>query len=195
MALRENGAEPGLERAAAVEIAEERTLAAVSLRKTIKLRKERIGKFAGLLRSGTATENGGGGSPKVRAEGVDKMVPRRFAVLHASGGERQILKMEGAEIFVHLFRREGSAGDALFHAALEGGGKTLARKPPPACFGLRVKPLDLGRGRSRRQCGAGAARGIFGLQAVWGAFLHSQVRYSQYGRPSNAWGTLGILRA
>jgi hypothetical protein len=88
-----------------MEIAEEGALAAVSLRKTIKLGEKRIGKFTGLLRSGTATENGSGGSAKVGAEGADEMVPRRFAVFHASGGQRQILEMEGAEILVYLLRR------------------------------------------------------------------------------------------
>ena len=126
MALSEDGAEPGLERTAAVEIAEEGALAAGSVGESVEFGKERIGKIAGFRGSGTATENGGCGGTKVGAEGADEMVPRRFAIFHASGGEGQVFEVQCAEVFVEHFRREGSAGEALFRAALERGGKPFS---------------------------------------------------------------------
>jgi hypothetical protein len=126
VALSEDGAEPGLERTAPVEIAEKRALAAGSIGEPVKFGKERIGKIAGFWGSGTATENGSRGSAKVGAEGADEMVPRRFAIFHAGGGEGQVFEVQCAEVFVQLFRREVSAGEALFGAAFERSGKPLA---------------------------------------------------------------------
>ena len=54
------------------------------------------------------------------------MVPRRFAVFHASGGEGQVFEVQSGEVFVELFGREGSAGEALFRAAFERGGKPFS---------------------------------------------------------------------
>ena len=46
VALSEDSAEPGLERTAAVEIAEEGALAAGSIRESVEFRKKRVGEFA-----------------------------------------------------------------------------------------------------------------------------------------------------
>jgi len=54
------------------------------------------------------------------------MVPSSFAVFHASGGEGQVFEVQSGEVFVELFRREVSAGEALFCAAFERGGKPLS---------------------------------------------------------------------
>ena len=156
VALSEDGAEPGLERTATVEIAEERALAAGSIGESVEFGKERIGKIAGFWGSGTATENGGCGSSKIGAEGADEMVPRRFAIFHAGGGEGQVFKVQCDQVFVQHFRREVSAGKALFCAAFERSGKPLAGKPPAAGFGLSIEPLDFGGGRGGRLCGPGA---------------------------------------
>src|SRR2546421_8758564 len=67
MPLGKDGAEPGFQRAAAMEVAKERTLRALAIRQTIQLRKEGICKIAGLGRTRAAAENCGCGRAQVRA--------------------------------------------------------------------------------------------------------------------------------
>src|SRR5271154_4939428 len=75
VALSENGAQPGLERAATVEITEKRALTAISVGKSIELGKKRVGEFAGFRGSGAAAEHGGSRGAKVRAIGADEVFP------------------------------------------------------------------------------------------------------------------------
>jgi hypothetical protein len=108
--LSENGAEPGFERAAAVEIAEEGAVAAVSIGEAIEFGEERVSELAGFGRSGATTEDGSCGGAKVRSIGGHKMLPSGLAIFHASGGEGQVLEMERGEIFVEFFGCKISGG-------------------------------------------------------------------------------------
>jgi hypothetical protein len=146
VALGENGAEPGLERAAAVKIAEEGALAARTIGETVKLGKERVGKFAGFGGSGASTENGGSSGAKVGAIGGDEIFPRGLAIFHASGGQGQILKMKRGEIFVEFFGRETPASEAFLRAAFEGRSESIEREPPAITLRFFVKNFQPCRG-------------------------------------------------
>jgi len=195
MPLSKYRAEPGFEGTAAMKVMEERAFAASALREAIEFREERVGEFASFGRSGAAPEDSGSSSAKIGAIRGDEMFPRGFTVFHAGGGQRQILEMQRREIFVESIRREVSAGEALLRAAFKGSGKSLPRKAPVAGFGPSVEPLESSRGRGQFLGSAEGSGGPAGWSAIWGVSLHGQFRCSQYGRPSNAGGMLGILRA
>src|SRR5208282_6623145 len=192
VALSENGAEPGFERAAPVEIAEKRALAAGTIRQPVKFCEERIGEFAGLRGSGAATEHGGGGGTQVTAKLADEMLPGWFAIFHTRGGESQVFEMQGGEVLLVLLSCQGSAGESFLRAALEGSGESLGGKAPAAPFRLCVEPLQLGRGRHQSlRLPEGPPR-LYAFCAGWDVFLHRELRYLQYRRASNAGGILGI---
>src|SRR5438046_898555 len=113
MPLGKDGAEPGFQRAASVEVAKERTLRAFAIRQTVQLRKEGICKIAGLGRTHAAAKNCGCGSAQVGAVGSEKMFPGGLAPIGASGGQRKIFELQRAQIFLELLRRYRSWGQRL----------------------------------------------------------------------------------
>ena len=118
MTLGENGAKPGFERAAPVEVTEKRALATGAVHEAIKLGEKRVSEIAGFRRSRTATEHRGCSGAQVASILADEMLPRGFAIFHAGGRESQVLQMEGREIFLELLWRQGSAGKPFLGAAL-----------------------------------------------------------------------------
>ena len=170
--LCENGAKPGFERTAAVKITEEGAFAASAIGEAVELGEERVGEFASFGGSRAAAEDGGCGGAKVWAIGGDEMLPGRFAIFHASGGERQILEMEGGEIFVKFLSREASTSQALLGASLQRRREMVRRKTPIGTIRLRIKGLEPGWAGHNSLRSASAAGGLPGLSAVCGVFLH-----------------------
>ena len=170
--LCENGAKPGFERTAAVKITEEGAFAASAIGEAVELGEERVGEFASFGGSRAAAEDGGCGGAKVWAIGGDEMLPGRFAIFHASGGERQILEMEGGEIFVKFLSREASTSQALLGASLQRRREMVRRKTPIGTIRLRIKGLEPGWAGHNSLRSASAAGGLPGLGAVCGVFLH-----------------------
>ena len=134
MALCENGAEPGFQRAAAVEVAEERAIFGFAGRgrgDAVEVGEERIGEVLRGDRIGLASKDGGSGSAKVAAVGDDEKFPGGRLAAGACGGEAQILEVKRAEKFVELFAgdllRAIAGGEAFCGAAFERIFETLAR--------------------------------------------------------------------
>src|SRR5713226_3671733 len=140
--LGKNGAEPGVERAASGEVAEERPFRPLVTGQTIQLRKNGIREITGFRGTRFAAENGSCRRAQVTAISGEKMLPGVFDSLGASGGQGKIFEMQAAEILFELlgcyrFRRQG-----FLRAALERGGESFLRKAPAARLGLGVEPLQ-----------------------------------------------------
>src|ERR1700680_2586690 len=86
MALRENGAQPSLQRASPVEIAEQGR-AVGALAETVQVGEERVSQFAGSRRVRRAAENGAGGGAQVAAKGRDEIIPGIGTAFCASASE------------------------------------------------------------------------------------------------------------
>ncbi len=172
VALGENGAEPGFQRAAAMEIAEEGAFAAVALLQPVEFGKERIREFRSLRRSGAAAQNRSSGGAQIAAIGAEEMLPRGFAIFDASGGKSQILEVQRGEIILEFLRGQTSACQDLLRAALERRGKACLREIPARGFGLGVEPFEFGGRHPGRVDRSGKAGGLPGLRAGWGLFLH-----------------------
>ena len=123
VALGENGAQPGLQRAASVEIAEERALTALRVGETVKIREGESARSwaAGGVRG--ATQDRGGGGTKVGAIFGDEIFPGLSMAFGAGGREGQVLQMQRTKIFLDLVRGDTLRGEAFRGAAFEGGFK------------------------------------------------------------------------
>ena len=128
VALGENGAEPGLERAAAVEIAEEGATVG-SIGEAIEVGEKRVSEFAGCRRVRRAAEDGSGGGAEISAEGGNEMIPGCRGALCASAGEGEVLKVEIGKILVEL-RCFGLFSKVFSGAVFKGGGEDIARQTP-----------------------------------------------------------------
>src|SRR6266436_4019445 len=91
--LGKNGAEPGLQGTATMEVTEERTVSAFGLGQTIQIGKKGIREVAGFRRTRRATKNRGRGSAQISAVGVIKMLPGGLYSFGAGGGQSQIFEM------------------------------------------------------------------------------------------------------
>jgi len=128
VALREDGAEPGFEGAASVEIAKEGAAVGGS-GETVQVGKKRVGEFTGCGRVWRTAENGGSGGAQVAAEGGNEMIPCGGAALRASAGEGEILQVQCGEILSEL-RGLRLLGEVFSSAAFESGGKNIERNIP-----------------------------------------------------------------
>src|SRR4029077_6713254 len=102
--LGEDGAEPGLQRAAPVEIPEERTLRALAASQTVQLREKGIREVTGIRGTRFATQNGGRSRAQVSTVGGEKMFPGSFTSFGTGAGQGQIFEMQRAEVFFELGR-------------------------------------------------------------------------------------------
>src|SRR6266851_3760457 len=87
--LGKNGTEPGLQRAAPMEITEERTFRALAAGQTIQLRKQGIREIASFRGARFAAKNRGRRRTQVSTVGGEKMIPGRFASFGASSRQGQ----------------------------------------------------------------------------------------------------------
>jgi hypothetical protein len=170
VALRENRAEPGLQRTAPVKIAEQRAFAAGAVHKPVELGKEGVGEIAGRRRTGAAPKNSCGSRAQIAAILADKVFPGRFAVFKASGGQGEIFDMQGSEVVIQLFRRGRFRGEALFGAAVKSSREFFGRKTPTVGPGLCKKRGKPGGRRSWTGACAGAKGLSFCPGDVWYVF-------------------------
>src|SRR6266571_6630625 len=79
MALGKDGAEPGFQGAATVEVTEERAIGAFAFRQSIQIGEQGISELTGFRGIGVAPENRSGGSAHVGAIGSEEMLPGGLA--------------------------------------------------------------------------------------------------------------------
>src|SRR5712664_940017 len=168
--LGKNGAEPGLQRTASVEVPEERPLRALASAQTVQLRKQGIREIAGFRGTRFAAKNRGRRRTQVSTVGGEKMIPGRFASFGASGGQGQIFEMQSAQIILELLRWHRSGCQGLLCTVLERGGKSFSRNSPAACLRLGVVPLQLSGGLAVERPG-GIHQWIL-TAAFWRIFNH-----------------------
>src|ERR1700682_3424415 len=142
--LGKNGAEPGLQRTASMEVTEKRPFRALAARQTVQLRKKGIRKITGIRGTRFAAKNRSGGGSQVSAILIEKMLPGHLASFGAGGGQGQIFEMQRAQIVLELLRCHRSGCQGLLCAALERGRKSFPRNSPAACLRLGVEPLQKG---------------------------------------------------
>lgn len=169
VALGQDGAKPGLQRAATVKIPEERALGALAAIEAVKIGEERVGKFGGFRGAGSAMKNRSGCRMEVDAIAGKKLFPGGFAAFGTSAGQRQVLQMKGTEIFFELPRSGSAGGEALFGAAFQGSGPALCRESPAACLRLEIQGFENGGGAVQKEdgvlrCGLGTS--------IWGVCGH-----------------------
>src|SRR5260370_5434438 len=137
-----NGAEPGLQRAAPMEVTEEGAIRAFAAGQTVQIRKKGIGKVTGFRGTRPAAKNRGRRRAQIAAVLGEKMLPGRLGPIGAGGGQGQIFEMQCAEILFELSRCHRSGCQGLPGAVLERGGKSFPRNSPAAGLRLGVEPLQ-----------------------------------------------------
>src|SRR2546421_6416902 len=142
--LGKNGAEPGLQRTAAMEVTEERTFRAFAADQTIQLGKKGIREITSFRGTRVAAKNRGSRRAQVSAVLGEKMLPSHLTSFGASGGQSQIFQMQRAEIFLEFRRSERPTRQTLPGAAFQCDRQMPTRKPPACGISLRVQPLDQG---------------------------------------------------
>ncbi len=140
--LGKNGAEPGLQRTTSMEVPEKRPFRTFTAGQTVQLGKKGIREITGFRGTRFAAKNRGRRRAQIRAVGGEKMLPGVLASIGACGSQGQIFEMQRAEIVFELLRRHRSGCQGLLGAALERGGKSFARNPPPDSLRLGVEPLQ-----------------------------------------------------
>ena len=125
MALGENGAKPGLQRAAAMKIAEEGAIGAAAIGDSIEVGEERIGQVASFGRIGGTAENGGSRGAEIRPIGGDEVFPGGFGAFGASASESEILEMKAGKEVFELVRVGRRLGKMLGDDAVEGGAESF----------------------------------------------------------------------
>src|SRR5260370_33434143 len=130
VALCEQVAQPGLQRAPAMKIAEERTFTGLPVVKPVKLGEERVRQFASFRRTRAAAQHRGGSGAQIDAIHGDEMFPGRLASRDAGGSQGQVLNMQRREALFKFCGCDRSTRKLLLHASAERGGKTLPRQTP-----------------------------------------------------------------
>src|SRR5579863_8551611 len=142
MPLCDHRVQPGLERAAAVKITKERALSGLAIRQTIKLCEERVGELLNFKRTRGTMQHNGSGGPQGAAKCGDEMLPGRLASLEARGGQREVLDVQGAEIFLEFCGGNRVVRETFLQAARERCGEALLRQAPASSRGLRIEFPD-----------------------------------------------------
>lgn len=180
MALGEDGAEPGLEGAAAVEVAEEGagggfcgagcTVGAwiFSSGQAIEVGEERVGEIAGGRGNGRAAEYSGSGGAEIGAVVSNEVIPGFGAVFGAGAGEGQVLEMQGGEIILDVASGRRGGGEMFRGTAFQGGLETIEGKTPGCGGGVGIETIDecTVRGEER---GGGEAGGL----CIFGVLFHT----------------------
>src|SRR5260370_34394175 len=130
VALCEHSAQPGLQRAPAMKIAEERTFTGLPVTKPIKLCEKRVRQFASFRRTRAAAQHRAGSGAQIDAIHGDEMLPGRLASRDAGSSQGQVLKMQRREVLFKFCGGDGSTRKVLLHAVGERGGKALPREIP-----------------------------------------------------------------
>src|SRR6266699_5709220 len=177
-----NGAEPGLQRTAPMEVTKERTFRAFAGGQTVQLGKKGIREITSFRGTRVRAKNRGRRRAKVSAVLSEKMLPSRLTSFGTSGGQRQIFKVQRAEIFFEFRRNKSSTRQTLRCAAFQRDLEMPTREPPAGSIGLRVQPLEQGGANLK-----GLLR-VHGIRVYGPAFLifvHVYFRCSLYPkRPS-----------
>ena len=135
--LSKHGAEPGRQRAAAVEVAEERSPLAVPLGHSKKVSIQSVGRFAG----GTGLVDGVRRSIKDRPMLADELFPGGFISIGARDGEGDVAEVESRGVtFSGPCRRAVRKG--VRDAGLQRRGESIVRHAPSAGVRFLVEPLD-----------------------------------------------------
>src|SRR5258708_30468731 len=142
--LGKNGAEPGLQRTASVEVTEEGPFRARAACQTVQLRKKGIREITGIRGTRFAAKNRGRRRAQASAVLGEKMLPGRLASFGAGVGQGQIFEMQRAQIVLELLRCHCSGCQCLLCAALERGPKSFTRYSPAGCLRLGIEPLEEG---------------------------------------------------
>src|SRR5260370_27246990 len=130
--LGKDGAEPGLERTASVEVTEERPFRALATGQTIQLRKKGIREITGFRGTRLAAKNGGRRGAQVTAISGEKMLPGGIDSFGASGGQGQIFEMQAAEILFELLQSPRSRRHGFLRASFELGSESYLGTTPAA---------------------------------------------------------------
>ncbi len=186
MALRQDRAQPGLQRASSVEISEQGAVGALPFAHAIELREERIRELTGGGRTGRTSQDGACRRPQVASIRGDEMLPSFGAALRAGAGQRQVAQMQRAEILFQFLRGwprriVGGRAKVFAGAGFQRNLKTIARQAPRPPAGFRKQAIDQGlaiRQEARRASpslstgrvvrpGASLESGLLALPIFW----------------------------
>src|SRR5712672_529 len=117
--LGKNGAEPGLQRTAPMEVTKERTYRAFAAGQTVQLGKKGIREITGIRGTRVAAKNRCRRRAQVSAVLSEKMLPSRLTSCGAGGGQSQIFKMKRTEIFFEFRWSKSSTRHAFRCAAFQ----------------------------------------------------------------------------
>src|ERR1700676_3848090 len=129
VALRQYGAQPSLQRASPVEIAEQGR-AVGALAQAVQVGEKGVCQLAGSWRVRRAAENGAGCGAQVAAKIRDEMIPRVGTAFGASARKSEILQMQSRKVCFDLSGSRRFCAKMFRGTEFEGGGKLVALESP-----------------------------------------------------------------
>ena len=139
--MSKNGAQPGGQFAAAVEMVKERYAANGGF-PAVERGVQRVGEFAGVRIAGRTLGDGRGCGVKIQAISGEKMFPGGFASCSARASQGQIFQVKRAKVTLDLLPRSGLGSKALGNAAFERKNESFQRESPAGRLRLRIQLFD-----------------------------------------------------